>query len=461
MKGSTYKHCPCPLEHDANGRRRPCRKPHGTWYYVADLGPGFSRDRSTGERTWKLRRQQRKGGFRTQREAEAALADLLSASASGTHAHDERLTVAAFLASWIDAKAASGLRPTTERAYRQHIRDYLTPRLGHLRLRDLRPLHVEGALAQILADNERAVSGATVRRIHATLRSALTDAKRKHLVSINAAKDIALPRAERPKVRPWEPAELGKFLDHAVGADPRLGPMLEVMAATGLRRGEACALRWDDVDAEQAHLVVRRQLTDIPGEHACPFCDQTHRGRRFAATKTASGDERTVDLDSGTVGVLLALRLTQETERAAWGEAYRDHGLVFAREDGTPLDPSAVSKRHAELARAAGVRHVRLHDLRHGAASLRLAANVPLAVVSKQLGHSSLTITADTYSHLLAGVGREASQRAADMVPRASRDNAVTTEALSGLGSECVEDIDAGQMGGPPGDRTPNPRIKS
>jgi integrase len=125
-----------------------------------------------------------------------------------------------------------------------------------------------------------------------------------------------------------------------------------------------------------------------------------------------------VDLDDGTVGALLGHRLGQDSERAAWGPAYVDHGLVFARENGEPLHPERVTKRFGRLSAEAGLRPVRLHDLRHEQASLMLAADVPLAVVSKRLGHSSVAITSDTYSHLLEGVGREAAERAAALVPR-------------------------------------------
>ena len=165
----------------------------------------------------------------------------------------------------------------------------------------------------------------TVRRVHATLRSALSDAKRRRLVSYNAAVDVALPKAARPKVQPWEPAELGRFLDHAAG--DRLGMLFEVMAASGLRRGEACGLRWADVDLERGRLVVRQQVVMIGHE------------LMTGPPKTASGDARVVDLDDGTVGALLGHRLAQDAERAEWGQAWRDAApfgdLVFRREDGS------------------------------------------------------------------------------------------------------------------------------
>jgi hypothetical protein len=160
------------------------------------------------------------------------------------------------------------------------------------------------------------------------------------------------------------------------------------------------------------------------------------------------------------MGALLGHRLGQDGEREAWGPAYVDHGLVFAREDGEPLHPESVTKRFGRLAAAAGLRPIRLHDLRHGQASLMLAAGVPLAVVSKRLGHSSVAITSDTYSHLLEGVGREAAERAAALVPRRRREQFVSTGDPGDKSAGPRFQEPAGERGAPPGTRTPNPRIK-
>jgi integrase len=200
----------------------------------------------------------------------------------------------------------------------------------------------------------------------------------------------------------------------------RLGAVFEVMALTGLRRGEALGLRWDDVDLSRAMLTVRQQLV------------QVGRQREYGPPKTASGEHRVVELDDVAVGALIGLRLRQDQERLEWGEAYNDLDLVFAREDGSAILPDTVSKTFRRLAVEAGLRPIRLHDLRHGQASLMLAAGVPMPIVSKRLGHSTLTITSDTYLHLLEGVGRDAAQRAANLVPRQPRDTHVTPTAQPG-----------------------------
>jgi integrase len=454
MRGSVSKRCPCPVTYSATGRRRACKKDHGSWYYVVDLGRG-----SDGKR-----RQERRGGYHTRDEAEEAMAAVIKTIGEGTHAHDGRLTVGEFLDHWLTDKVAAGLRPTTERSYRQHIRDHLTPQLGNLRLRDLRPNHV-AALLRTVAQGQPgkpAPGPASVRRVHATLRSALTSAHRQQLVAFNAAANLDLPTAARPKVRPWEPAELGRFLD-SIGGN-RLAPLFELIAATGLRRGEACGLRWSDVDLGRGVVVVRQQLVQVTvDEHMpkCTCCGEVHKGLMIGPPKTKAGESRAVELDGGTIGVLLAHRLAQDAERLEWGRAYTDHGLVFARENGSPLPLDHVTKRFHELAVAAGLRPIRLHGLRHGAASLMLAAGVDLALVSKRLGHSSISITSDTYSHLLEGVGREAAERAAALVPRNRGDQPVTNPSKS-VGKSLTEEGEYPQVkgGAPRGNRTPNPLIK-
>lgn len=451
MKGSVFKRCPCGVTGGGGKRPPACKKKHGAWYYVAELDPG-----KNGER-----RQEKRGGFRDKDEAEEALATVLAGLAEGTYAHDERQAVGTFLDGWLTGKLAAGLRITTARSYRQHIDDYLKPHLGKLRLRDLRPGHVTAMLRKV---GEGAAGPATVQRVRATLRSALSSAMRQQLVASNVAKNLDMPTVSRPKVRPWEPEELGAFLDHAV-ADVRLGALFELIAATGLRRGEAVGLRWDDVDLAAGVLVVRQQLVQInlPDEQLpeCPYCPNLHRGVMFGPLKTASSDARRVELDSGTAGVLLGHQMHQQTERDDWGVAYVDHGLVFAREDGNPLALDAVTKRFRALVAETGLRPVRLHDLRHGAASLRLASGTDIAIVSKVLGHSSVSITSDTYSHLLAGVGKAAAEKAAALVPRNRRDQSVTSNAKTAAEDLSSTAVDAGKAGAPPGTRTPNPRIKS
>lgn len=435
MNGRVFRRCGCRGE---NGRQLGSACPklgtkgHGTWNYVVDV-PG-----ANGKR-----KQLKRGGFPTKKAATDDMAQRLDLAAHGVRV-DERQTVGQWLDEWVtdrtDPSGISGLggkpiRPNTATGYRQHIKDYLKPHLGNIPMAKLTADDISRAYRTIteqakqksakaeqraaLLNSARARDGlpeqplrpvrvcgpTTLRRVHACLRAALQAAVRARRIPYNPAQGVTLPTPPRTEVKPWQAADLGRFLDHIQGY--RLAVLFETIAATGLLRGEALGLNWSDLDVERATLTIRRQLVSQHGGRA-----------EFGPTKTATG-ERVVELDATTMGAILGHRLAQDAERIRWASAYDDHDLVFCQEDGRPLDPSAVTKLFSALAAEAELPHIRLHDLRHGQASLMLAAGIPVEVVSKRLGHSSIGITLDTYSHLLEGVGRRAAEAAMGLVPRA------------------------------------------
>lgn len=267
---------------------------------------------------------------------------------------------------------------------------------------------------------------ARIRRVHATLMSALGSAYKRKVVSHNPALHVELAHGHRPKavvwsddrvaewlrtgVRPavavWTAEQAGAFLDQA--DEHRLYPMLHLIAYRGLRRGEAVGLRWQDADLDRGVLRITQQVIQLGWATG------------VGDPKTASG-ARTVTLDARSVAVLCSWRAAQAGERRTWGSAWQDTGLMFSREDGSQLHPDTVSTVFERLHREAGLPPIRLHDLRHTAASLALAAGVPLKVVSEQLGHGSLAITADTYTSVLPAVAHAAAEAVADVIPRSTR----------------------------------------
>ncbi len=303
---------------------------------------------------------------------------------------DDRVSVGSWLLTWLAEKTRpSGvssvgrtLRPSTARMYHQHVHAYLIPQIGGIRLNSLRPEHISAAYEHVLTHPLRPqtpMRPATLRRVHATLRAALNDAVKARLLERNPAVFVTLPDVHRPPVTPWSAQELGAFLDQT--ATHRLAVLYEIIALTGLRRGEALGLRWSDVDLAQQILTVRQQLIQIGST------------MQFGRPKTASGEDRVVDLDDITTAALHAHLRTQGREKAEAFGAYQDQDPVFAREDGTPLSPEIVTKTFTRLtntirfpddahlpeAQRRRLRHIRLHDLRHGQASLMLAAGVPMA----------------------------------------------------------------------------------
>ncbi len=416
MRGSVFKRCPCGTLTNAKGERVACRKDHGSWCWRADAG----RDPKT-----QKRRQASGAGYATKAEAEAALDAYLTAQRTGQWADDERTTVAAWLDTWLQ-ECAERLEPKTVVGYESHVRLYLRPHLGHRRLRDLRRTHVEAMLRAVAAEPASAAHGRggrvsasrsarTLDAVRRTLRSALSSAQRRGLVAVNVAEGRfdALPKLGRAETKWWQPEDVAAFLRTVEG--DRLFALYEVAAFAGLRRGELCGLRWADVDLDGGGVQIRHSLSGLAGEHACSICGQTHRGRRFKAPKTDAGS-RWVPLVDASVSALLAHRAQQEWERQLWDDAYSDHGLVFCQEDGTPLRPDAVSKAFDARAEASGLARIRLHDMRHGAASLLLAAGVPVEVVAMILGHASPAVTRSVYAHVLRGPAREGMRAAAALV---------------------------------------------
>jgi integrase len=307
-------------------------------------------------------------------------------------------TTGDYLARWIVA-VQPRLRAATHREYVRHVSAYWSS-LARIPLTRLTPAHVERAMADLAG---RGLAAQTIRHARSTLRRALHDAQRDGLVNRNVAALARPPRLERREMRALTRTDVGRLVDAT--ADDPLGPFFAIAVATGLRQGELLGLTWTDVDLEARSLTVRRSLA------------RAHGGGYELAEPKTTRSRRTVMLPALAVDALRRQKARQATERLAAGTAWQDRaGLVFTDPLGGHLAPSAVSHAFLTVARRLGL-PVRLHDLRHTAATLMLAAGVPLKVVSETLGHSSIAITADVYSHVTPDLRREA----ADAMDRALR----------------------------------------
>ncbi|WP_395108343.1 tyrosine-type recombinase/integrase [Actinomadura sp. SCN-SB] len=511
--GTTYKACGCRDTETGKLLRKKCpklrrsdgrwNKGHGSWYYQLELPPALD-----GTRRSPLRR----GGFDTQDAAEAEIdtanellaiagddavvkgqiGDLLVATVKKTKKLpapeevrrrvrtrqdlDGSITVGQYLESWLAGR--KNLRNGTLRSYQSHIRLYLVPHLGSIRLDRLRVADVDSMFEAIdelnetitearrsadpklraLVKGRRLIGPATKQRIRATLRSALSKAVKEGRTAVNVAALVELPSGKPPKALVWTQERIVEWrrsytaylqemearkkrlaaaephkrhgtrlsrLDAYIGA-PRPSPVMVWTPQTtraflrrarhhrlyalyylitfrGLRRGEGCGLRWPDLDLASGVAAVRWQIIQLGSA--------TDQGK----PKSDAGEGH-VALDTATIKVLRAHKVRQNTERLAAGDDWVDSGFVFTTETGQPLHPAYVTEQFEQLCMEAGLPPIRLHDLRHGAASILLAAGYDMKVVQETLRLSSITIAGDTYTSLLPDLARQSAEDAAAVI---------------------------------------------
>jgi integrase len=423
--------------------RGSVRKRGSTWtWYLFELDP------VTGKR-----RQRSKGGFRTKRECQDALNEALARLREGTFVPPSQRTLGSFLLDeWLPAIRPPSVRPSTWLSYCMNAETHIVPALGHLPLQRLTPAQLT-AFYRSLLDHGRRNGGSlapkTVRNIHGELHTALKDAMRWGYVARNVAASADVPKGMAPEMHVWSPEQLRAFLDHA--RRDRLYAAWLLFATTGMRRGEVAGLRWPDVDLEAGRVSPRRPRVVVNYEVV------------VSEPKTAKG-RRSMALDPATVAALRQHRARQAEDRLAVGPLWHDSGLVFTWPDGRPLHPERFSKWFEQLARAAGLPRIRLHDVRHSYATAALSAGIPAKVVSERLGHANIAITMDTYSHVLPGLDAQAADTVARLIlgdpeQELARpvDKALTTGLRAGRTRKEVKGEPAVQEEGDRGDSNPRP----
>ncbi len=332
------------------------------------------------------RRKQRTVYAATKSAVQTKLLELQGKAANGTLTELSTLTVGQYLSSWFDDDVKPNRSPRTAERYEGLIRLHLKPRIGRFKLQALAPAHVQAMLGDMVRDE---VSADTRKKALATLKTALSRALKLRLVVHNPCDGVETPKVSRRDIHPLTAEQTANLFEKATGH--RLGPIFTVAATTGLRQGELFGLHWSDLNLAEGVLTVRRTLEECEGR------------LRLKEPKSKAG-RRAVMLSAITVDAL------KRRQAQAEAEGLESCDLVFPDTVGGFLRRSNFARKvWHPLRKASGIPEtVCFHDLRHTHASLLLSQNVHPKVVQERLGHSDISLTLNTYSHLLPGMQAEA-----------------------------------------------------
>src|SRR5215210_3015302 len=327
---------------------------------------------------------------RKYREVERKLAEAMGDAARGIVYDDENMTVSEYLDRWLSDSDRGTVRESTYSRDKYLVTNHIKPSIGRIKLKNVSALHLQRLYRDRL---DAGLSGSTVQKMHHVIHKALSQAVRWDLILRNPADNVKAPTPSTKEIHPLSADEARQLLEAA--RDDRLEALYVLALHTGMRRGELLGLKWDDVDLDNETIRVRRTLT------------RKGTGYVLGEPKTRKS-RRTIRLTKRAVEALRSHR-TRRLEEKLRATEYDDSGLVFAGEGGNLINPSNLRQRSfVPLLMRAGLPQITFHDLRHTCASLLFQKNVHPKFVQERLGHASGSITLDTYSHMLPGMGSEA-----------------------------------------------------
>lgn len=357
------------------------RQKKDLYYYRITLGKDIS-----GKRLQSMKR-----GFSTEREAKKALRTAQTLADKGGFILPSNATYKEYLTEWFEMRK-SNLGKQTIVNQEINIRVHIIPLLGHIQLTELNVQDIEKFLTKL---RKKGLAEATIKKIHTQVSSSLISAVKKDMIQKNVAAFVEnKPKIKRTLVEVWDELEVKHFLDYVSKANTRYYMVFHIAIATGMRQGEILGLRWCDVDFDRRLISVKQTLS--------------HNGSEFGLTKTSSSN-RTISLDEKTMKLLMQHRAAEIKEREENNlDTFNEFGPVIQTALGTPLKPRSLDKIWNKLRNKAGMRRITFHGLRHTHASLLLKNNIHPKIVSERLGHSSIQITLDRYSHLFSNMQENA-----------------------------------------------------
>lgn len=353
---------------------------------------------------WLVRIESRKSGKRqtlfskqvrgTKKEAQKLLTEKLRESDLGILGNSTKQTLNEYLDVWLETIAKPRLHTRTFGDYKDIVRLYIRDSIGVIKLGDLKAIHIQKLYGQL--QTERNLSPRRIRYTHSVLSSALKKAVELDMLPRNVCQFVQLPKQTRKEMDVLNQNECSTFLNALTGE--RLAPMYSFALATGLRPEEYLGLQWKDIDFEKGTVIVRRAL----------ITNRVGGGWQFSEPKTKQS-RRSIPLPSSIIQELKKHRKSQLEERLKLGKAWQDFDLIFPSEVGTPLNPSRATRVFKRVLKRAEIREsIRLYDLRHTTATLLLQAGINPKIVSERLGHSTIILTMDVYSHVLPNMQQDA-----------------------------------------------------
>ncbi|MED0736727.1 tyrosine-type recombinase/integrase [Aneurinibacillus thermoaerophilus] len=363
------------------------RKRGTKWSFTIDVG----RDPETGKR-----KQKTVSGFKTKKEAEKACAEMIAQIENGEFFETSKDSFAVFLQQWLDNAAKQTTRATTFDGYKRTIHHRIIPAIGHLKLADIKPIHIQKFYTQLVEED---LSSEYIRFIHSILRSAFNTALKWQLVSKNIMSNVEVPKLKRKEKGIWTLEQAQQFLNYAKEKGTRRYIVYLLAIYTGMRRGEIFGLRWKDVDLENGKISINQTLSWVSGQ-----------GLIFQEAKTKRS-HRSISISDFVVQELKNHKLQQRKEKLRIGEAYNDQDLVVASAYGNPMNPRGVTDYFRKLTVEAGLPVIRFHDLRHTHATIMLKLGEHPKIVSERLGHSNIQMTLNLYSHVTPDMQKDASHR--------------------------------------------------
>ena len=343
----------------------------------------------------------------TQKEMLRKLEEIKVKKHTGTFVNPNKLSVAEWFDNWLEIYAKNAVRPSTWDSYETMVRVHIKPMIGQISLQELLPVHLQKLYNQKLESgrvrNGGALSAKTVKYIHVVIHKALKQAKIERLVFENVADHATIPKQKKHEICPLTADELIVFLEAAKGH--RFYVPFLVECYTGVRRGELLGLRWRDISFDKKTLSIRNSLI------------RTRKGLVMSEPKTESS-KRTIVIDDEVMNELKALKVKQSQEKLMAGRSYDNSDFVFCNAIGKPIEPRNLTRQFEALLKQANLPRIRFHDLRHSHATLLLMQNVQPKYVQDRLGHSTISTTMDTYSHILPSMQAEASEKVSQALKR-------------------------------------------